>query len=358
MSKWLQWEDWYNHTRNREGAALEINEESIAIALSKKQERESGWLIKILSVIGGILGNLFFTFFLTIIFSNDSGMSLLVIGIFMMGSAILFIRNVNLLVLDTLVITAYLLAYIISAIGLDRLGWKEPSIALVILGFAVAAIFFIRHSILLFFTFAIALGAVVFLFFNQKLGVYAQIWPCMLAIVILYLYWKEAAWITAGSRLNDWYRPLLWVLVLYFIGFLQLLGKRHWVEGIGEYFSYTSLWLMAILGWVVYQILPQFSITQSSSRGGLLVIIIWILLPTLRSPAIAGILLLLLLSYRSGDRWVWLLSLLAMVVFFSEFYYDLSLSLLTKSYILMGSGIGLLLLYYFTRKYWQSNEVE
>lgn len=172
------------------------------------------------------------------------------------------------------------------------------------------------------------------------------------------MYWKEAAIIGFHPRCNEWYQPLLITLVLFFIGFLQLLGKRHLVEGIGTYFSYTSLWLMTLLGWVLYQVLPAFGITTQSQKWTVLVIIVLIILPTLRSPAIAGILLLLLLSFRSGDRWVWIISLLALVVFMFEFYYDLDYTLLTKSYILMGTGLGLLIFYYFTRKYWQPNEVE
>jgi uncharacterized membrane protein len=42
----------------------------------------------------------------------------------------------------------------------------------------------------------------------------------------------------------------------------------------------------------------------------------------------------------------------------SEYYYDLDYTLLTKSYILMGTGAGFLLLYFFTRKKWLAHEME
>jgi hypothetical protein len=358
MSKLLQWNDWFERIRNREGEQLQVDEHAISTAFARMKERESSTIVKIVSIIGGILGTQFFSGFLLVSGIAESGIALLFTGWLFWAGAMFFIRRTNLLVLDTMVVTIYLLAYILISYGLNLLKWHENSIALIVIFLSLIAIFFIRHSVLAFFTFAMMFASGIFLFFNNHLGSWAQLWPAVLACLILLLYWKEASYISFHPRVNYWYKPLLIVLVLLFIGFLQLLGKRHWVDGLGDYFSFTSLWLMVLLGWVVYQILPYFGINRPLQKLGIVLILLIILLPTHRSPAIAGILLLLLLSFRSGDRWVWMLSLLAMAVFMFEFYYDLDYTLLTKSYILMGTGFGMLLFYYFTRKFWQPNEME
>jgi uncharacterized membrane protein len=109
---------------------------------------------------------------------------------------------------------------------------------------------------------------------------------------------------------------------------------------------------------LVFLILPQLDVHEKNKRISITVLVALIVLPTLLSPAIVGILLLLLLSFRSGDRWIWILSLVSLIVFMSEYYYDLDYTLLTKSYILMGTGAGFLLLYFFTRKKWLAHEME
>jgi len=358
MRKIDKWHSWLAKIRQGAGAGLQLNEAAISDALTRIQERESSWIIKIVSVIGGILATQFFSGFIFVSGIFNAAISSLVVGcIFLVGS-IFFIRRTNQLVLDTMAVTSYLLGYVLLGVGLNMLHWNDNASAAIILLIAAAAIFFMQHRVLAFFTFVIFMSAAVFLFYNNHLGNWSQCWPAVLAVLIVWMYWKEAVIIQFHPRTNDWYQPLLITLVLFFIGFLQLLGKRHLVEGIGTYFSYTSLWLMALFGWVLYQILPAFGVVMQSQKITLLVIVLLIILPTLRSPAIAGILLLLLLSFRSGDRWVWIISLLALVVFMFEFYYDLDYTLLTKSYILMGTGMGLLAFYYFTRKYWQPNEVE
>ena len=358
MSKIQSWHDWKATIQQGAGEELHINEEAIAVAQTRMQERETSWIIKIVSVIGGILATQFFTGFLFVSSILTSAMGSLMVGcIFLVGS-LFFIRKTNQLVLDTMAVTIYLLAYVLVGVGLNMLHWNDNASAITIMLTAFGALLFIRHTVLAFFTCMILMSGAVFLFYNNHLGNWSQCWPAVLAVFIVGLYWKEAAIIRFHPRCIDWYQPLLITLILFFIGFLQLLGKRHLVEGIGTYFSYTSLWLLILVGWVLYQILPSFGIVIQSQKWIILVIILLVLLPTLRSPAIAGIILLLLLSFRSGDRWVWIISLLSLVVFMFEFYYDLDYTLLTKSYILMGTGFGLLVFYYFTRKYWQPNEVE
>jgi uncharacterized membrane protein len=109
---------------------------------------------------------------------------------------------------------------------------------------------------------------------------------------------------------------------------------------------------------LVFQTVPLLDVPDRNQRIIITAVVTSILLPTLISPAIVGILLLLLLSFRSGDRWIWILSLVSLIVFMSEYYYDLDYTLLTKSYILMGTGAGFLLLYFFTRKKWLAHEME
>lgn len=62
-------------------------------------------------------------------------------------------------------------------------------------------------------------------------------------------------------------------------------------------------------------------------------------------PGIAVALLFLLLGFAVRDRFLWVLGLLELPFFIIHFYYSLEIDLLTKSGILVGSGLLLLLLW-------------
>lgn len=358
MSNRIQYQNWLSSVMTSAGDAFQLNAAGWERAIKRMEARESSWIVKIVSVIGGIMATQFFLGFLLIGGINESPIALSIIGACLIIGSLFALRKVDLLIADTIAICSYLTGFVLVALAQNL--WKVSinQAAVIQLVLALVTLIFIRHTILAFFAFSIVMGCGLFLFFNHSLLAWVQVWPAALSIALVILYENEARILGLLQKMAAWYRPLLVVLALVFIGMLQLLGKRHLVDGLGEDFSYVSILLLLLFVRLVFQVLPLFAVSDRNQRTIITAVVALILLPTLISPAIVGILLLLLLSFRAGDRWIWILSLLSLVVFMSEYYYDLDYTLLTKSYILMGTGAGFLLLYFFTRKKWTSHEME
>lgn len=68
---------------------------------------------------------------------------------------------------------------------------------------------------------------------------------------------------------------------------------------------------------------------------------------TVFNPAIGGSALVALLGFGYGYRTSWWLGMAALLYYVSQYYYDLSWTLLQKSIMMAATGIALLLFYYF-----------
>src|SRR5690606_13137026 len=87
-----------------------------------------------------------------------------------------------------------------------------------------------------------------------------------------------------------------------------------------------------------------------------LVLCLFTLLPTLYAPSISGALLIVLLSFLVNYRTGFAIGIIALIYFVVQYYYDLNLSLLTKSIILFSSGTVFLVFYFFFTKMTKDNE--
>jgi uncharacterized membrane protein len=358
MSNRIQYQQWLSEVQNTVGESFQLLETRWENALQRMEARESSWIVKIVSVIGGFMATQFFLGFILIGGITESPIALSIIGTLLIAGALFAMRKVDLLIADTMAVCSYLTGFVLLALAFNIWHWSLDRAALAGLLVALVTLLFIRHTIMAFFAIAIVMGCGLFLYFHHPLLQWIQLWPAGLGLALVFLYEKEAVVISFLRRFIPWYRPLLMVIALVFIGMLQLLGKRHQLKGLGEDFSYVSVFLLILLLRVVYQILPQLQVQTRQLKTLIVLVVGIIFLPTLISPAIVGIFLLMLLSFRAGDRWIWVLSIFAGIVFIAEYYYDLDYTLLTKSYILMGSGTGFLLLYYFTRQKWNLHEME
>jgi uncharacterized membrane protein len=101
-----------------------------------------------------------------------------------------------------------------------------------------------------------------------------------------------------------------------------------------------ACFLMFLLGWIFNDLGHKVTdpLVLILSAGCLL-----LLVPALRMPGILTALLILVLGFWRSNRWLMGLASVFLVYYISYYYYSLELTLLTKSIILMGSGLILLL---------------
>lgn len=204
----------------------------------------------------------------------------------------------------------------------------------------------------------IGVGAAVFLL-NQY-GLY----PFTLAITLAagtMLWLQEFHWAKYGEML----RALGYSLIIVSIS--HLLTQNHfWDDGrfwqnvfgiqslggaVGEWLA--SLCLGVILIALVFVLLKRGEIALGSSISiASLVLAVLVTLIGLQAPGITVGIVVVLLGYSRGNTILTGLGLVTLVVFISQFYYLLHLTLLQKSILLFGSGLVLLAVRQVLKHFW------
>jgi uncharacterized membrane protein len=121
--------------------------------------------------------------------------------------------------------------------------------------------------------------------------------------------------------------------------------NRQWMETSSLYQpALTSVLLLILLLWMLIRLMQSYAIRLSSPNAlFILGLVVLIALPTVNTPGILAGILVVVMAFRRRN---WLLLGLAyafLAYFIVYFYYDLKQPLNIKSYILMGTGLALLI---------------
>lgn len=154
--------------------------------------------------------------------------------------------------------------------------------------------------------------------------------------IFTFLICYEETIVTVLRKFHERYVPVLLGLALSAVSLLTLSSNKYFMKEI-EYWWLTSIFILLCIGFATYKIIQHLHLLNTKWYMSAFSIII--LAPLVQSPGIfAGLLFLLLGFYRK----LWLITgigVLALIYFFTMFYYNLQFTLLTKSLLLMGSGI-------------------
>ena len=200
----------------------------------------------------------------------------------------------------------------------------------------------------------------------------ANLLNMVLIVSLGYCYICEAKLITLGAFSRSLYRQFTWaaivMLVLWFEGIRNLPDYEYALYNINVNpmlfkLGYILGWGVALcyagaIGYVLYsKALPKIETIKPTQR--LVVAILvgllcgWL---ALYSNTVALAILLVLLGLWSGYRVDFVVGILLFLFGISKMYYDLDITLLTKSIMLMSSGAVFLVIYYFVNKKLKSDE--
>jgi uncharacterized membrane protein len=235
--------------------------------------------------------------------------------------------------------------------GVSNLSDSTVVVALAMIVLEVLLIGFYHDLLHRFLSTLFIIGALVVLLWEIELqeGIHGLI--TLLAAGTLWLSMREVLWIT--KKLDQFSRPIAFGLVFGLFGLLLLsfFGnpevKYWWLSALG-------LWLV-LLG-QEYLILRSYEIAPSeSTAAGLFGGTLLLLIPSFQTPGILGALIVLLLGFQRGSRLLMGLATIFLTVFIMNFYYELELTLLVKSFVLMGTGLLIFglrygLLYQFSKE--------
>ena len=338
-----------------EPAEFQYDEEAI-IATYQKETNSQSLAIKVLSVIGGLLASIAFIGFLFITGLYDSEIGMLVFGGVFIAAAFLINQKHDKFILDTFSVSFFVIGCILFSVGLGKIDFNENGISIALMLIAILCFSIVQNYILTFISVLLFNGSVLTLILSNNAYDFIHIYVVAIALVLTYFFLKESKIITRSKTLSKLYKPIRIGLVFSFIAGLIILGKKGFFPMSFHYIWLSSLLILAIIIYVLSRIFERLHVTQTQTKISIYIISFLILLPTALSPAISGAILLILLSFLVNYKTAFVIGILALIYFISQYYYDLNFTLLTKSILLFSSGVLFMFLYLFTYKKLNADE--
>ena len=344
------------HIKSTEGGSFSVDENAIEQAYQKRDGEKSSFIIKILSILGGVLASIAFLAFLFILGLYDSQTAILVVGIGLIVVSVALVKKFDALIMDTIGISFFMLGLVLFIFGLFTFEINEDVITLLVMLVAFCSLFVVQNPILSFFSLLIISGGVMVLIISNDLYSLIHLYINLHALALTYVFMNESSILTSDLKLVKLYDPLRTALVFSLLLGLAATSKNGLLFLSKGYFWTSSVVIILILMYLVYHLLKALKVTSPKTKLWVYVLSALTLLPTLFAPAISGALLILLLSFKVNYKTGLVVGILALVYFVIQYYYDLNYTLLTKSIILFASGLVFLLFYVFLTKKLKSNE--
>ncbi len=345
-----------NSIKTSEGDYFNFNETNLIEELNHQQENKSSLVIKILSIFGGVLSSFAFLGFLLIAGLYDSEIGMLVFGIGFIVTSILINRAQDKLITDTLSVSLYILGLALIGFSLSEMDFNENLIILIILGIAIISLFITQNYILSFISILTINGSLLTLIASNDLFSLIHLYIIINTALLVFIFLNEAKIITYNKILSKLYNPSRIAIIISLLTGLIVVGSKDFIP-----VSTNFIWLSSIVFFIaiIYLISKIVSILQikSSQDKNLIYLLSGImLLPTVISPSISGALLIVLLSFYVNYKTGLVIGIISFIYFISQYYYDLSFTLLTKSIILFSSGILFITFYLIINKKLLLNE--
>ncbi|MEE9349667.1 MAG: DUF4401 domain-containing protein [Flavobacteriaceae bacterium] len=334
----------------KEGDSFTYNEETILAEYKHNDDNKSTTTIKILSVLGGILATLAFVgfLFLTRIFRSE--VSMLVLGIVFVIAAIWVNKIYDKLIIDTASIALYIVGFLMIIFGIAEITDSKNFTVLVGLVIALVSLFSTQSYMLLFISVLALSGSLLsFIWLNEKpnaIHLYIVFQTLLLTIIFL----NEAKIITFNKKFSRLYKPLRIGIMISFLVGLIATSKRGMIELSDNFFWISVIAISIGILYLIPKILGKLAIVETNSKIMIYVLILLLLGFSSGSPAILGGILIVLLSFYVNFRIGLVIGVASLIYFVSQYYYDLSFTLLTKSILLFGSGMLFIILYLFINK--------
>jgi len=180
--------------------------------------------------------------------------------------------------------------------------------------------------------------------FFDELYVYIAV----LIAALNYLFFKEAKIITTNPNICRLYRPVRIALLFSLVGVLILTVIPHWI-GQSYWVLLPSAASVAAILYLVSHIISLLNVENTTYKQIIYVFVLLLLLPTALFPPLSVSLMIILLCFRFNYKTGFVIGIISFIYFIGQYYYDLDLTLLVKSILMIVSGVLFLLFFLFTR---------
>ena len=339
-----------------QGPEFKYNEQAILEDYNIQGKNKSSLTIKILTIIGGFLATLAFIAFLLFAGLYRSEAGLLIFGCFFIIIAIWLNTAYDTLIIDTFSVSSYIIGFVLLAIGLAQMEIDMNIVTIVISITALISLFITQNYILSFISIlTITCNFLILIIFNNLYDL-IHLYIVITTLLLTYVFLNEARLITAGLKLSKLYNPSRIGLIIALLFGLIAIGKRYLIPISERHIWLPSIVMFCVIMYLAHLILAINKIETLKSKILIYTLSCLMLLPLTFSPSILGAIIIILLSFLVNYKTGVAIGIISFIYFISQYYYDLSFTLLTKSIILFSSGIVFLLFYLFTSKLPHSNE--
>jgi len=327
----------------------EINEAAIIKDYEKVAGNATGIAVKILSVLGGIMASASFLGFLFIA-GLDSEVAILGLGLLSIFSGLMANKVLNNLVLDTAGVTFFVTGFILVGLGVHELKGSDTTICLVMITLAFTAIIINKGYVIAFISSLIINISLIALINISDAPLLFHVYNAALVIFFVLITIKEAAIFASGSSLADLIGPFRLSVILSMLAGFMMVSLQTFMHGFNVYLPQLSS--AVAIGSIVYlsvELSGRLNKRSVATNFFLLSAVVLCLLPTIMFPAIAASLLLIAGNFYVNYKPGYVIGALALVYSICQYYYDLQITLLEKSIILIISGMLMLVLIFVAK---------
>ncbi len=334
-----------------EGDGFSFDQKAIEDAYLLATEDQSSLAIKLLSIAGGLLATLTFLGFLLIAGLYNSEVGLIAVGSIFIGAAILLNITYSKLIIDTISISAYAVGLSLISFGLISLNMDVNAVSILMIILSLVVIFVAKSYILSFISVLTISGSFIALITNNFTYDFIHIYNGIVLLLLTYVFLHEAKLLANNRLFSKLYDPVRIGLIISFVIGLALVGKKGMFNNDNtSYMWQSSIITIPITFYIISKILKVLGLTDTKSLITVYVLSALVLIPTALSPGISGALIIVLLSFFVNYKTGLVIGMVSFIYFISQYYYDLNLTLLVKSIVLIVSGMLFLLFYYFYNK--------
>ena len=283
--------------------------------------QKSNLTIEVLSIIGGVLTAIFFLGFLVLSSILRSETSCLIAGSILIITTLFVNRLLTKPFLDAMNITCYIVTMLLSK------------------GFILTFLSVISFYMALF-------GEITNLFSSlNPLNVAAV----PIIAIFLFVNLSETKILSYTNGDFSKYKPIHSGLFVSCVLSLAGLSVNYLTKSTNDWI--ISVFMLVGILLMVYKIVQVMQVKSPVHQVCIYLLCILICFPSLHAPYLSGSILLILICFQYGYKAESAVALLLFIYSISKYYYDLDITLLTKSITLFFTGIALLIAWYiFTQK--------
>lgn len=333
--------------------ARQVAGEAIAMdatAIMNHGSRSTSTSVTILQSVGGLLGSLAFLALMYVLKIYEHPYLVFGLGVLFTAISLLQGHWLKKPLPDTIGIFLYIIGCFLAMMGAVRFEWNNNLIISLMATISFISIASTQNKLIAFTAVVFFIGSLIaFTAENQwDNGIHAIANVSMVLSFLLFM--QEPQLLHRRNRFSETGSSMGVAGALAGLAIYQYISLSHFLHFDERFVWTSSLASWAICVWIARKLSQQH--LRTTILAGL-----FLATPSFFAPAIVGALAIILMGFAYRKKLLLLLGIISFIQFNSQFYYDLTFTLLQKSVMMMVTGALFLAAYFIFKKHLSKNEL-